>query len=215
MNLLYLDDTILILDKPAGFPVLPDGWEVNAPYLVKMLEAEHGRLWVVHRLDKTTSGVMIFARTAEAHRNLNVQFEKHEAEKLYHAILVGLPGWDEKTARHPLRADVGHKHRTMVDTKAGKRAETRFRLLERLAAHGLVEASPLSGRTHQIRAHAAALGHPLLGDPLYGAPETDLIGRPALHAYSLTIAHPDSGERLSFKAEYPEDFETVLEHLKV
>ena len=115
MQIIHVDEHILVLDKPAGIPVLPDGWEKDAPYLVKMLEEEHGKIWIVHRLDKFTSGVMVFARTAEAHRALNIQFENHEAEKVYHAIVEGEPKWNEKVAKFPLRANVGKKHRTAVD----------------------------------------------------------------------------------------------------
>jgi RluA family pseudouridine synthase len=154
--------------------------------------------------------VMVFARTAEAHRTLNMQFDKHEAHKIYHAIAVGNPKWDEHIARHPLRVNVGHKHRTMVDNKNGKPSETRFKILKRCPAHALLEAELMTGRTHQIRVHAYALGHPLLGDFLYSAPETNLISRPALHAYSLTFTHPTTNERISFTAPYPADFEKAL-----
>lgn len=215
MNILFADEHILVLDKPAGLPVLPDGWEKDAPYLVKLLEEEYGKIWIVHRLDKTTSGVMVFARTAEAHRALNIQFEGREAEKVYHAIVEGSPNWNEKTAKFPLRADVGKKHRTAVDDRRGKPSETRFRILKRYQAGALVEAKPLTGRTHQIRVHAYALGHPLVGDVLYGASETDLILRPALHAWSLAFTHPATGERLTFRAERPEDFVRALERLGV
>lgn len=215
MNILFADEHILVLDKPAGLPVLPDGWEKDAPYLVKMLEEEFGKIFIVHRLDKTTSGVMVFARTAEAHRALNIQFENHETEKVYHAILEGNPNWNEKVAKFPLRADVGKKHRTAVDDRRGKPSETRFRILKRYQDWALVEAKPMTGRTHQIRVHAYALGHPLVGDVLYGGSETDLILRPALHAWSLTFAHPAAGERLTFKAEKPEDFVSALECLDV
>lgn len=215
MKVIHQDERLLVIDKPAGLPVLPDGWEKDAPYLVKMLEAEFGKTWIVHRLDKVTSGVMIFARTAEAHRDLNLQFENREADKIYHAIVEGEPGWKEKTAKHPLLADVGRKHRTVVNDKKGKPSETRYRVLKRYPGVALVEAKPFTGRTHQVRVHAAALGHPLLGDVLYGASETDLIARPALHAYSLTISHPVTGERLAFKAEHPEDFVSALERLGV
>jgi RluA family pseudouridine synthase len=232
MNLLYSDETILILDKPAGLPVLPDGWEKDAPYLVKMLEADFGNpstgsgqgIWVVHRLDKSTSGVMVFARTAEAHRALNIQFERHEVKKIYHALAEGNPKWDEHTARHPLRANVGHKHRTVVDDRAGKPSATHFRVLERFDVEtqpiaSLLEAIPETGRTHQVRVHAAELGHPLLGDSVYGsrpagyhpAPQ---IARPALHACALTVLHPASGETVTFSAPYPEDFESALERLR-
>lgn len=215
MNILFADEHLLVLDKPAGIPVLPDGWEKDAPYLVKLLEGEFGKVFIVHRLDKTTSGVMVFARTAEAHRALNIQFENHEAEKVYHAILEGNPNWNEKVAKFPLRADVGKKHRTAVDDRRGKPSETRFRILKRYQAGALVEAKPLTGRTHQIRVHAYALGHPLVGDVLYGASFTDLILRPALHAHSLAFAHPARGERLTFRAEAPEDFVSALERLGV
>ena len=213
MNILFTDEQLLVINKPAGLPVLPDGWEKDAPYLVKMLEEEYGKVFIVHRLDKVTSGVMVFARTAETHRALNIQFENHEAEKIYHAIMEGEPKWNEKTTKFPLRANVGKKHRTAVDDKNGKPSETRYRILKRYQAAALVEAKPMTGRTHQVRVHAYALGHPLLGDILYGASETDLIPRPALHAYSLAITHPATQERLTFKADHPEDFVSALKRL--
>jgi RluA family pseudouridine synthase len=232
MDILYKDEHIIVINKPAGLPVLPDGWEKDAPYLVKMLEEEFGKVYIIHRLDKVTSGVIIFARTADAHRTLNIQLEKHEAEKVYHAIMEGEPRWNEKTTKFPLRTNVGHKHRTMVDDKNGKPSETRFRILKRYQAHpesdrdllltyvqvrdaALVEAKPMTGRTHQIRVHAYALGHPLLGDTLYGASETELIARPALHAHSITFTHPATNERLTFTAERPQDFVSALKLLDV
>jgi len=213
VDILHLDESIVVLNKPAGLSVLPDGWEKDSSYLVKMLEEEYGKIFVVHRLDKTTSGVMVFARTAEAHRSLNMQFDKHEARKIYHAIATGNPKWDEHIAKHPLRVNVGHKHRTIVDDKNGVRAETRFKVLKRYQASALVEAMPMTGRTHQIRVHAYALGHPLLGDILYSAPETNIIARPALHAYSLTFTHPATNERVAFTAPYPPDFESALKNI--
>jgi len=250
MQILHLDDQLIVLDKPAGLPVLPDGWDKDAPYLVKMLKAEYGNpstgsgqgIWIVHRLDKVTSGIIVFARTAEAHRSLNIQFEKHQVKKIYHALVEGNPKWDEHTARHPLHADVGHKHRTVVDNRAGKPSVTNFRVLHRFNGFCLLEAIPETGRTHQIRVHAAELGHPLLGDSLYGTrdtgsgldmaamveaseadidprrllhPHSSLISRPALHARSLTFTHPATGETLTFKAEYPEDFASALKRARM
>ena len=215
MDILHVDEHILVLNKPAGLSVLPEGWRPDAPYLRQMLESEFGSVWVVHRLDKVTSGVMVFARTAEAHRELNGQFERHEVEKVYHAILEGLPPWDEHTARHMLRTNVGRKHRTVVVHKRGKNSETHFKVLQRGQDRALVEARPKTGRTHQVRVHLSALGYPLLGDILYGASETDLIARPALHALSLTFTHPVTGERVIFNAPYPEDMQLLLERFNV
>lgn len=214
MQILFADEHILIVNKPADLSVLPEGWEKDAPYLVKLLEEKYDKVWVVHRIDKITSGVIAFALTAEAHRSLNIQFEKHEVDKVYHALVNGLPKWEEKITKFPLRVNVGHKHRTMVDNRNGVRAETRFKLLERYQAAALVEASPMTGRTHQIRVHAYALGHPLLGDVLYSAPETNLIERPALHAYSLTLRHPETGKSLTFQADYPNDFMNTVRLLR-
>ena len=212
--LLYEDAEILVVNKPAGIPVLPDGWEKDAPYLVKLLEEQFGKLWTVHRLDKTTSGVMVFARTAEAHRALNMQFEMHETQKVYHAIVVGEPEWEQHTVRAALRANVGHSHRTAVDESKGKPSETLLRVLQRFHGYSLVEAVPATGRTHQIRVHAYAIGFPLAGDRLYSAPATDLIDRPALHAQSLTITHPASGVRVTTIAPYPDDFQSALDKLR-
>ena len=223
MEIIHIDDDILVINKPAGLPVLPDGWNKDAPYLVKMLEEEYGNpstgsgrgVFIVHRLDKGTSGVIVFARTVESHRALNIQFENREVEKVYHAIVEGDPNWNEKVARFPLRANVGNKHRTAVDDRNGKPSETRFRILKRYQDAALVEAKPMTGRTHQIRVHAYALGHPLLGDILYNGIEIDAITRPALHAYSLAFSHPETNERMIFKSEHPHDFASALELLSV
>jgi RluA family pseudouridine synthase len=186
-----------------------------------MLEEQFGhpsvgsgqRIWVVHRLDKVTSGVMVFALTAEAHRGLNRQFEQHEVGKVYQAIVEGVPPWNVRNARHMLRTNVGRKHRTVVVHKRGKSSETDFKVLKRGQAQALVEARPKTGRTHQVRVHLSALGFPILGDTLYDASETDLISRPALHATELTITHPISGKLLTYTAPLPNDFMEALERL--
>lgn len=211
MRTLYKDKHIIVIDKPAGLPVLPDGWQADAPYLRQMLENENEQVLIVHRLDKVTSGVMVVALTADAHRGLNRQFETHQVEKIYHAIVEGLPPWNERTARHMLQTNVGRKHRTIVVNKRGKKSETEFKVLIREQNWALVEAHPRTGRTHQIRVHLSALGFPILADILYGADATNLISRPALHAFSITFTHPISGERVSFSAPVPDDMQKLLE----
>ena len=218
MKIIHEDDRLIVLDKPAGLSVLSDGWEKDSQYLVRLLEEQYGKIYVVHRLDKITSGVMVFARDAETHRALNIQFENHEAQKTYHAIVEGNPKWEEKVAKHPLRANVGHKHRTMVDDKRGKPSETRFRVIKRYQARteqgrseaALVEAKPMTGRTHQIRVHAYALGHPLVEDVLYGSRDRYGIPRPMLHAQSLSFIHPATNESVKFSAPRPADFEDAI-----
>ena len=189
----------MVIDKPAGLHTLPDGYDANLPYVRGMLEPEHGRLWIVHRLDRETNGVLVLARTAEAHRALNTQFEQHQVRKIYHALVVGSPDWKETTVRLPLRTNVGHRHRTAVGPQRGKPAVTHLRVLERFEGTTLVEAAPETGRTHQIRAHLAALGYPIVGDELYGAGPSP--AGLSLHALSLEITHPVTGERMKFEAE--------------
>jgi RluA family pseudouridine synthase len=214
MRIISEDNHLIIVDKPAGLSVLPDGWEKESDYLVKTLEVQYGKIFIVHRLDKVTSGVMVFARDAESHRALNIQFENHEAQKIYHAIVEGNPNWEEKVAKHPLRANVGHKHRTMVDDKHGKPSETRFRVIKRYQEAALIEAKPMTGRTHQIRVHAYALGHPLVEDFLYGARDIYGIPRPMLHAQSLSFIHPATNERVKWSAPHPPDFEEAIETIR-
>lgn len=213
MKILFEDEHLLVVDKPAGLPVLPDGWDKDAPYLVKVLEESFGKIFIVHRLDKITSGVMVFARDPETHRSLNTQFETHEAQKIYHALVEGNPKWEAKIAKHPLRSNVGHKHRTMVDDKQGKSSETRFRVIKRYPESTLIEAMPMTGRTHQIRVHAYALGHPLVEDVLYGARDRYGFSRPMLHAQSLSFIHPATNERARFSAPHPADFEEAIKIL--
>ena len=218
LPILYIDETILVINKPAGLPTLPDGYDPAAPHVRSLLEPHVGRVWIVHRLDRDTSGVLLLARTAEVHRALNSQFDQRQVSKTYHALATGSPAWTSKTVDLPLRADVGHKHRTVADPARGKLAVTHLRVLERFTGYTLVEAIPETGRTHQIRAHLAAVGHPLLADALYGSPHAvekpPLMPRLALHARRLTIEHPVQRTPLHFAAPYPEDFARALDELR-
>ena len=220
---LYLDEALLVIDKPSGLPTLVDGFHPYVPYLVGLLGEAYGRIWVVHRLDKETSGVIAFARTAQAHRDLNTQFEQRRASKVYHALVIGQPEWDEKCVDLPLRPDGDRRHRTVIDQRMGKPAITKLRVLEGYGAFALVEAIPLTGRTHQIRAHLAACGHSLIADRLYrrsgdtrsgSIPGTEPIKRLGLHARSLTLFHPINGQLQSFTAPYPQDFASAIEQLR-
>ncbi len=212
---LYSDPDLLVVEKPPGVLSIPDGYDRAVPYMGRLLEPAYGRLWVVHRLDKDTSGVMVFARNAEAHRSLSKQFSAHQVLKTYHAIIEGEPEWDEKQLDLPLRSNVGRRNRTTVDIGEGKPAKTLFRVLERFSRYTLLEAKPETGRPHQIRAHLYDLGFYILSDPLYGHGEiSPLIGRLALHALSLSFWHPSTGEMIHFKAKYPPDIERGIAQLR-
>ena len=229
---LFCDATLLVVNKPAGLRSLPDGYNQALPHVKSALEQEYGRLWIVHRLDKETSGVLLLARSSEAHRLLNTQFEQHLVFKVYHALVIGDPQWDEKTIRLPLRSNGDHRHRTIIDLDNGKPAITHLKVLESLGHYCLVEAIPETGRTHQIRAHLSALGLSILGDKLYDGrinlqeakeelrsqaqniPLIRLKESMGLHAWSLEINHPISGERMKFTASYPAELLAVLKQLR-
>lgn len=227
---LYHDDALLAVNKPAGLPTLPDGYRSAAPYLVGLLQEAFGRLWVVHRLDKETSGVLLLARTADAHRDLNRQFQEHVARKTYHALVVGRPAWGERVIDLPLRPDGDRRHRTVIDPTAGKPAITACRVLEPLGDYTLIEVRPTTGRPHQIRAHLAAAGLPLVGDLLYASQAGRLQGedgarlhrlladaplaRLGLHACTLTIVHPVTAASITFEAPYADDFAAALARLR-
>ena len=214
-TLIYSDADLLVVDKPPGILSIPDGYDRAVPYMGKLLEPSYGRLWVVHRLDKNTSGVMVLARNADAHRILSNQFSEHQVSKTYHAMIEGYPEWDEKLLDLPLRSNVGRHNRTAVDIGRGKPARTFFRVLERFSGYALLAAYPETGRTHQIRAHLYDLGYSILSDELYGHGQiSPFIGRMALHACALTIWHPTSGVMITFEAPYPPDFELGISQLR-
>lgn len=230
---LFKDRDLLVINKPAGLLVLPDGYDPEAMHLKDMLIPEFGELWIVHRLDRQTSGVLLIARTAEAHRALNLQFENRQVTKVYHALVSGVPEWTRQTVELPLRADGDRRHRTVVDRHQGKDASTHFRVLERFGDYALIAVAPRTGRTHQIRVHLAALEHPIVVDDLYGdgqglylsqfkrsynasghKPERPLLDRLGLHAFSLDFAHPRRKRNMTFQVPYPKDFAAALLQLR-
>jgi RluA family pseudouridine synthase len=232
IQILYCDSALLVVNKPSGLSTLPDGYDPSLPHVKSVLERQAGKLWVVHRLDKETSGVLLFAFSADAHRSLNTQFEQHQVLKLYHALVRGDPVWQERSINLPLQPNGDRRHRTVIDHDKGKSALTNLKVVERFGQFCLVAAVPQTGRTHQIRAHLSSEGLTIVGDKLYGdkklAAITDLeaqfkqnmneveqfITGMGLHARSLEFTHPVSGQRLKFEAPYPTWWEVVLERLR-
>lgn len=219
LEVLHRDEALLSVLKPAGRIVIP-GRGTPETTLLAEAQAEHGRLWVVHRLDRGTSGVLLFARSAEAHRAVNLAFDRQEVEKQYLAFVRGsLP--DE--CRVDAAIAPGRKGRMRVAPPGdprGKAAATRLRVRERFGraeVSALVEAEPESGRTHQIRVHLAHAGAPLAVDPDYGPPPPlcgadgqVLLDRTPLHAAALALRHPSSGALLRIEAPLPEDLQRLL-----
>jgi RluA family pseudouridine synthase len=215
---IYSDAAILVINKPAGLRTLPDGYDPAIEHVASVLADQYGQLWIVHRLDKETSGILVLARTAEAHRALNSQFDQHLVKKTYHAIVDGCPAWHSKIIQTPLRVNGDRHHRTVVDLHEGKASVTQCRVLETFSAHALLEIQPKTGRTHQIRAHLASIGFPILQDQLYNKAKSTSemlpIQRLALHAFALEFTHPLYNTLMHFTAPYPEDFQNCIEWLQ-
>jgi len=237
-SVLYSDDSILAVDKPAGFLSIPDRWDPDAPVVAAALAKEWGRLLVVHRIDKDTSGVLVFARNAEAHKALSAAFESRSVSKAYLALVRGNPEWDEASCELALVPDGDRLHRTIIDARRGKVSVTRFKVVARYPSSGvfpgaaLVEARPETGRTHQVRVHLSALGYPCLCDPLYGDgkplllskfkkkwkgdlfDERPLLSRAALHALSVELPHPATGAALKIESPLHKDMKASITQLE-
>jgi RluA family pseudouridine synthase len=229
---IWSDDYIIVIDKPAGLLAIPDGYNPAAPHVKAVLAPHYEPLWIVHRLDRYTSGVMVLARSASAHRQLNTQFQERQVKKAYLALVVGDPTWERIVVDQPLRENVGRRHRTVVDQQNGKPSVTRLEVLDRFGSYCLIEASPETGRRHQIRAHLSAEGFPVAGDSLYGSKieilrsDIDhnypgelqsgepLLNRPGLHARSIEFEHPITHKHSLFEAPYPRDIMLILDILR-
>ena len=219
MEIVYEDESILVVNKPAGILSIQDGYNSDLPHVRTFLEPEYGKLWIVHRLDKETSGILLLARNSESHKFLNDQFSQREIKKEYHAVIEGSLMEDVVSAEYPLKINGDRKHRTVINTQIGKSACTVFRIQKKSDELSLVSAYPETGYRHQIRTHLSALNHPILGDLLYGSKDelftkfSDLIQRLALHSYQITFLHPISKNTINLCATYPQDFSLLVNHI--
>ena len=232
-ELLFEDDHILIVSKAAHLLSIPDRFKPEKPNLYHMLNEVYGKVYIVHRLDKETSGILCFAKTEEAHRSLSMQFENRSTTKTYLALCEGTPIQAEGSielalAPHPTIAG------KMITTNKGKSALTTYKVIENFKAFSLIETHIHTGRTHQIRVHFQAIGHPLAVDPVYNKrtalflsefkrkrfnmgkekEERPLMARSSLHAWKLSIQHPHTKEEISTEAPLPKDFRATLNQLR-
>ena len=214
----HVDEHLAVIDKPAGL-VVHGGAGVSGPTLVDLLGellggGEPERPGIVHRLDRETSGLMIVARDPEAHRRLSEMIKRHEVERRYLALVEGRPQSRSGTIDAPLGRSHRAPERRAVRGRGAREARTHFEVLETLPADTLVEARLETGRTHQIRAHFAAIGHPVDGDPSYGHPGRHGLERQFLHSARLAFEHPFSGERMELESALPEDLDAALERAR-
>jgi 23S rRNA pseudouridine1911/1915/1917 synthase len=234
LTILYEDASIIVVDKPAGMVVHPaaghySGTLVNALlYHCRDLTGINGvlRPGIVHRLDKETSGVMVVAKDEEAYQQLTSQFKNRSVEKVYWAIAYGKFRQEEGLIDSAIGRHPSQRKRMSTRTRKGRMAITRWKRIENLDGFSLLEIFPQTGRTHQIRVHLSSMGHPLLGDPLYGRKGrvgtiqdpilkecVKRMNRQALHALRLTFNHPHTGERVQFESPIPQDMMDVLQCL--
>lgn len=239
LDILYEDENLIVVNKPAGILVTPDRWNADIPTLQDMLreylhrksETSHPNIRVIHRLDKDTSGSLVLAKNVQAQSYVSKQFEKGETHKTYHAIVQGVIAQNEGVISFPLM-ESEKRPGTMVVNAKGKQSVTLFKVLERFSNCCLVEANPLTGRTHQVRVHLASHGFPLLIDSIYGSgnpvylsqvkknykpkekEEKPVISRLPLHAFRLSFKEPTEGKMVVAEAPHPKDFARMLKYLR-
>jgi 23S rRNA pseudouridine1911/1915/1917 synthase len=216
LRIVHLDEALAVVDKPAGLVVHPAPSH-SGPTLVDELAeilgggADPERPGIVHRLDKDTSGLLVVARDDASHAALQEQVRRREVERAYLALASGRLSSRTGTIDAPIGRAVRRRHRMAVSGAASRQARTHFEVLELLAAETYLEAKLETGRTHQIRAHFAAIGHPLIGDETYGGEPRHGLRRQFLHAHRLAFEHPSSGEPMTFASELPADLAAALD----
>lgn len=232
-EIIFEDDSLVVVNKSPQILSIPDRHRPELTNIYTLLKDAYGDIFIVHRIDKDTSGILLFAKTAEAHKDLNEQFEGRNTTKIYKALVLGCPFPEEgrieaPIAHHPTQLGL------MCVASKGKEAVTDYKVIERFKNYSLLECNILTGRTHQIRVHLKHIGHPLVVDPQYGGQaafflsefkkkkfnlgkweeEVPMLNRVPLHAFSLEINHPASGERVKFEAEMPKDMRAVISQLE-
>lgn len=233
LSIVHEDADLIVIDKPAGLVVHPAAGNLDGTLVNALLHHCHGRLsgiggvarpGIVHRIDKDTSGLLVVAKSDRAHEGLAKQFKDHSIDRLYAAIVYGVPQPAAGTVETWIgRSDSDRKRMAVHREGRGKHAVTHYRTVQRLRGAALVECRLETGRTHQVRVHMAHLGHPLIGDPVYGRErkgfktilETLSFKRQALHAKRLGFIHPVTGQKLSFDSALPTDMQELLSELHV
>jgi RluA family pseudouridine synthase len=225
---LYEDERIVAVNKAPGIAVCGDRWDPSAARLDKLLAARRNgeKVFIVHRIDQDTSGLVVFAKDRETHRKLSIAFETRQIKKRYIAAVHGRPVWKETTCDLPLVIDGNKQHLTIVDKYQGKESLTRFRLVASAGNYSIVEAIPETGRTHQIRVHLASLGHSILCDGFYGNAkpvflsaiksnwhgdryeERPLLSRLGLHASELALPE------IVLSAPLPRDMAALVKQIE-
>jgi 23S rRNA pseudouridine1911/1915/1917 synthase len=216
----YEDDDLLVVDKPAGLVVHPAPGHASGTLVHGLLAHavaggdEPERPGIVHRLDRDTSGLLVVARSPEAHRRLQALVRRHEIEREYLALVRGRP----RSRRGRIEAPIGRSRadptRHSLDTARPRDAVTEFEVVELLSDHALLRVRLETGRTHQIRVHLAAIDLPVSGDPVYGVPGDLGLERQFLHAARLAFPHPLTGQRVEAISPLPEDLERALERAR-
>ncbi|WP_237263884.1 RluA family pseudouridine synthase [Thiomicrorhabdus immobilis] len=203
--IIYADAHLIVANKPSGLLSVPGRGPDKQECLLSHLMTDFPDAKIVHRLDMDTSGLMVVARSAEVHRHLSRQFQERQTKKRYYAVCAGKPSLESGYINLPMRCDWERRPLQMIDFKQGKGALTHWKVLEQYVDSFLVELSPVTGRSHQLRLHMKSLGHPILGDNLYA--DSDSLrqsNRLMLHAKFLSFIHPITNQSLTF--DCPADF---------
>ena len=222
LDIIYEDEDILVINKPVGLVVHPGNGNPNGTLVNALLGREMSlstsstRPGIVHRIDKDTSGLLVIAKNDEAHLGLAKQLEDHSMHREYMALVQGIIQENDGKIDAPIGRDRLHPTKQAVDLHKGKESITYFHVEKRFYKDQmtLISCRLLTGRTHQIRVHMDYIGHPVIGDPLYGSGNRKLYDKgQLLHAYQLTLKHPRTGEMKTFNAPLSEDFKSFLEKL--